>query len=590
MKTEYETIQHPTTAASIISILVAFVAFVGVSAVRAQPSLDSPHKYDIPVRPQKPSEYIKTIDDLMHDRLEVERRKYGANISPELLRVEADYIRTDAPTGENVLHEATFHLEPRYMSFTAEGRDKTDTMNTSPQSVMYFVGSARTPLALPLVSNLSKVLSGDEASYTVFLGILPLPKPPGSHSDSINYYVIIERAIESNKSESESKFERYSKEFSARPGDPIRLRLDNTPPDRQQVIVKIEDNAALNFYEDFARHFNEDLILNADRLQFQLRKADLSTLSSRLSIPYSVARTSAIKVELLSVVDPAHPLVLVDSVMRPADYLAEHDMKPYPNGTYQYRVTAKEIGSGTVLFTETKSFEKMSPMMVGGAVDIAKADTVEVGGKKESARKALQDLNLAYNVEKIKTERLSAERDMAQREKDDLQKKVQAQQGNVIAGLRYRIGVGLFSVGSGYNVFVGVESTVPSLTLDLSYGLLYSTSVPYLSYDSPSNFSQIFSSPKSIGLQIGWSPISLLDGVIQPVVRLGYYGIYSAQSAATATGIHSATLFAPSVGIMTTPGGVGTALGADLTIGPIFGLGISSPAQVDIQFKIYYRL
>src|SRR5207249_781728 len=108
---------------------------------------------------------------------------------------------------EIVLHEASFHLEPRYMSFTPEGREKTDTIRTMPQSVMYFTGSARTPLALPLVSNLSKVLSGDEASYSIYLGILPLPKIPGSQGDSIRYYVIIERAVESNRTDDEKKFE-----------------------------------------------------------------------------------------------------------------------------------------------------------------------------------------------------------------------------------------------------------------------------------------------------------------------------------------------------------------------------------------------
>ncbi len=586
MKTEYKTIQQQARAASIISMLVAFVVLFDVTTVSAQSSQDTPHKYDAPVRAQKPSEYIKSIDDLMHDRLEAERVKYGAALAPELLRLEADYIRTDAPTGENVLHEATFHLEPRYMSFSAEGRERTDSVNTAPQSIMYFVGSARTPLALPLVSNLSKVLSGDEASYTVFLGILPLPKAPDSKSDSIRYYVIIERAIESNKSESESKFERYSKEFTARPGDPIRLRLENTPPDRQEYILKIEDNETLNFYEDFARHFKEDIILNADRLNFELKKADLSVLSSRLSIPYTVARTSAIKVELLSVVDPAHPLVLIDSVMRPADYLAEHDMRPYPNGTYQYRVTAKEIGTGNVLFQETKSFEKKSPMLVGGAVDIAKADTVEVGGKKESSRKALEELNLAYNVEKIKTERLAAERDVAERDKDELQKRVDAQQGNVIAGLRFRAGIG-FGHSTGTNLMVGIESNVPSFTFDLSFGWLFSSTI--LTYDAPQNASQFFTSPKSLGLQLGWSPLSLFSGTVQPVVRLGYYGIYSAVTPTSSGGIHSATILAPSVGFMATPGGAGSNVGVDFTVGPDFALGIPVPADFDVQVKFYYR-
>jgi len=400
--------------------------------------------------------------------------------------------------------------------------------------------------------------------------------------------VIIERAIESNKTDAEKKFERYAKEFTALPGDPLRLRLENTPPDKQEYIFKIEDNEVLNFYEDFARHFKEDIILNGERLKYNLGKADLSMQSSRLSIPYTVARTSAIKVDLISVVDPAHPLTLIDSVMRPADYLAEHDMKPYQNGTYQYRITAKEIGSGKIIFEETKSFEKKSPMLVGNGMSIANADTLEVGGKKESAQKVLQNLALAKTIAENKVEQLTATLDKERSQNGELQKKVDAVQGNVIAGLRFRAGGG-FGNSTGYNLMIGIESNVPSFTLDLSYGLLYSSSVPYLAYDAPQNFSQLFTSPKSLGLQLGWSPISLVNGAIQPVVRLGFYGIYSAVTPSTTGGIHSASLLAPSIGIMTTPGGVGSDVGADITFGPIFGLGIPAAAQFDVQVKVYVR-
>lgn len=570
-------------------MLVAFVMLLSFSNVFAQ--RDTPRVFDAPARANKPHEYIKSIDDLMHERLEAERMKYGTKLSPEILRLEANYVRTDAPTSEIVLHEASFHLEPRYFSFTAEGRERTDTQNTAPQSVMYFLGSARTPLALPLLSNLSKVLSSDEASYVISLGILPLPKALDSKSDSIRYYVIIERAIESNRSESDPiKFERYAKEFITRPGEPIRLRLENTPPDKdkQAYIFKIEDNETLNFYEDFARHFKEDILLNGERLKYSLGKADLSMLTSRVSIPYSVGRTSAVKVELLSVIDPAHPLTLVDSVMRPTDYLAEHEMKQYNNGTYQYRITAKEVGTGKILFEETKSFEKKSPMLVGNGVAISGVDTLFIGGKKESAQKLLQSLNLAKTIAETKVTQLTATLSREIEEKEELRNRVNASDGKVIAGLRFRAGMG-FGKSTGYNLMIGVESSVPSLTLDLSYGLLFSSSAPYLAYETPNNFSQIGKSPKSIGLQFGYSPVSFFNGIIQPVARLGFYGIYSAETASTAGGIHSATLFAPSLGIMTTPGGMGTSVGIDLTVGPVFGLGISAPAEVDIQAKFYLR-
>jgi hypothetical protein len=564
--------------------VAAFIAFSSFS-VFAQSFLDNPSQ---PEGAKEEDRYLRDMDDLMHARLQRERLKWAnKQLNPEILRLEANYIRTDAPTGEVVLHEASFHLEPRYFSYSPEGREMNS--RETPKSIMYFVGSARTPLALPLVSNLSKVLSGDEASYTVYLGILPLPNPVDVQTDSVRYYCIIERAIESNRSDAKVSFERYAKEFSVKQGEPVQMRLENTPPDRQAYIVKIEDNIeTLNFYEDFARHFNEHILLSGERMQFGLGKADLSAISSRLSIPYTIGTTSVVKVELLSVVDEAHPLVLVDSIMRPADYLTGYDMKANVDGTYRYRITAREPESGKVIFAETKSFEKKQPLIVGQAIDLTSADTLEVGGKKVSAQKKLQDLNQALMTEKVKSERLDASLQQEKAEKDKLKEIVNASQSNVIAGLQARYGIG-FGKSTGINLFIGAESAMPALTLDISYGLLYSSTVPYLAYEEPKNFSQIFSSPKSLGLQIGWAPVSLLDGLMSPVVRLGYFGIYSTETDATKGGRHSATLLVPTIGISSTPGGKGTSFGFDFAVGPAFGLGIAAPAQFDIQLKFYLR-
>ena len=121
MKTE-SNIEQLTRAAIIPIMLVAFVMFGARSSI-AQPVQDSPQRFDAPSRVKTPQEYIKSIDDLMHERLEQERAKYGPEVqptlTPEILRLEANYVRTDAPTGEVVLHEASFHLEPRYMSCAA---------------------------------------------------------------------------------------------------------------------------------------------------------------------------------------------------------------------------------------------------------------------------------------------------------------------------------------------------------------------------------------------------------------------------------------------------------------------------------------
>ena len=566
---------------------VAACVVLLVSSSFAQELRVLPRQADIPSNDDAQS-YVKGIDDLMDARLQKEKLKYGnATLVPEILRVESNYIRTDAPTGEVVLYESSFHLEPRYLGFSPEGRQNQDKSKAAPQSVMYFVGSARTPLALPLVSNLSKVLSGNEASYTVYLGILPLPRPENASTDSLHYYCVIERAIESNRTESEVRFERYAKEFSFKMGEPIQLRMDNTPSERQAYIIKIEDNSEpLNFYEDFARHFREHIILNSERLKFNLGKASLSMISSMFSVPYTVAQISQVKVELMSVVDPEHPLTLIDSVMRPADYLAEHDVKNFTNGTYRYRLTAKEIGTGNILFTETKDFEKKQPMMVGQGINLANADTLTVGGKKFSAQQRLAELNQAIQVEKVKNERLITTNVLLKDENKDLKVIVNANHGDVIAGIRGRVGGG-FGVSTGFNVIIGAESTSPSFTLDASFGLLYS-SAPYLDFVAPQNFSQIFKSPKSIGLQVGWAPITFFDGIISPVARLGFYGIYSSESDST-KGRHSATLFAPAVGLTFAPDGIGSSVGIDFTTGPVFGLGIAAPAVWDFQAKFYVK-
>ncbi|HYM20125.1 MAG TPA: hypothetical protein VEW28_03870 [Candidatus Kapabacteria bacterium] len=567
-----------------VAIVIMFAGAANAQTLHSTPPNQPPTS-----RSNEPSEMLKTIDDLMHDRLDRERTKYGPALIPEQIRLEANYIRTDAPTSEVVLHEASFNLQSRYMSHSPEGRRLADSMlPPAARTVMYFIGSARTPLALPLVSNLSSVLSGDEASYTVYIGVLPLPRPTSlGKTDSITYYCIIQRAIEDNRTDNKVPFERYSKEFTVKVGEPIRLRMDNTPPDKQAYIVKLDDSRTLNFYEDFARHFNEDILLNGERLNFDLGKATLSPVSSRLSIKYTVAQPSHVMLELLSVVDPAHPLTLIDSVMPAADYLIEHDMKPYSNGTYRYRLVVNELGSGNVLFDQTKDFEKSQPVLVGSGHSIVDNDTLEVGGKHVDMMAEMKRLNSAYEVEKSRTERLNATLAQAKTDNEKLKQIVDANQESAISGLRIRGGLGFGHV-SGTNLFVGVESAVPKLSLDISYGLM-GANVPYLTYDAPQNFSQYPKSPKSLGLQFGWAPISLFDGAVCPVVKLGYYGIYSATTSTSEGGIHSAAIIAPAFGITTTPGGPKTDVGVDLTVGPAFGLGVNQSAQIDIQARFFVK-
>lgn len=538
-------------------------------------------------KPIDDADQEKTLDDLMHDRLERERvRLMSTGYQPEILRLEANYIRTSNSAPDVVLYESSFHLEPRYMSFSSLGKDTTTSKTPGgSQAVMYFVGSARTPLALPIVSNLSQALKGDAASYTVNIAILPLPTTTATGSDTVRFYVIIERAIESNRTESIVKIERFAKEFATRISEPIQLQLENAPPERQ-TYVKLEDGSILKFFEDFARYFDEHILLNGERLKFTVGKAQISPVSSRLSIPYSVGQNSRVRVEVLSVVDTTHPFVVLDTLRRPADYLTELDMKPFADGPYRYRYTAYDPSTNKVLFSETRNFSKSSPVLVEPGADFRRADTLIVGGKREDAMAMFRRLNSELQVVQAKSERLESSLNIATHENVDLQKYIEANKRNSIGGFRVRAGIEVFNQSAGDAVFFGVESTSPIVTFDVSFGYLYG-GAPYLTYSKPKNFSQLLTSPKSLGLNLAYIPAKFFDNVLMPYLGIGYYGIWS--SATTSDATRSATLLVPGFGVAIDPFGENTALGVSLGLGEIVGLGVSGPAQTEVNGKIYFR-
>lgn len=545
----------------------------------AKPAPEAPAEEPIP----------RSIEDLLHERLERERASIRSIVQPALVRIEANYIRTTG-SGEVVLHESSFHLEPRYRAFTAEGRDTLTSINshTSPQPVMYFLGYARTPLALPMVSNLSEALKGDEAAYTIQLGILPLPKSSTAPKDSVKFYVIIERAIESNRSESMVNIERYAKEFTVKEGEPVQLRLENTPPEKRAYIIKLEDNSILDFYEDFARHFNEHIWLNAESLTFGLGKAELSPSTARLSIPYTVGRSSRVKVELVSVIDSTPTLEIIDTIKNPADYLAELDVRPLANGPYKYRFTAHELQSNALLYSATHDFVKRSPIMVPPPERMASAtDTLEVGGKRENLAKMLASVTRDLAYEQAKTERLDETVQKASRDRDTWRSIAEAQGTNSIAGVRMRAGLGFLGNASGMNAFLGIEAKSPRLSLDVSFGV--SGSMPFLSYTKPENFSKTFSAPKSLGVQLTYVLAKPFGDWAQPVAALGYYGVWSEPS--DVNGLRSATLLSPAIGLNFEPFGADHSVGFTILFPAVtFGLGIDEPAQLDGSAKIYFRL
>jgi hypothetical protein len=530
-------------------------------------------------------EEVRTIEDLLDERLEREKQTLKTLPQSELVRIEANYIRTTG-AGEVVLHESSFHLEPRYRSFTPEGRSHlTNVKNeVAPQPVMYFLGYARTPLALPMVSNLSEALRGDEAAYTVQLGILPLPKAAGIKSDSVTLYVIIQRSIESNRSENIVNIERYAKEFTIREGEPVQLKLENAPPERNAYIIQLEDNSILHFYDDFARYFTEHIWINTERLKFGLGKADMSRTTSRLTIPYTVAQASKVEVELLSVIDSAPTLHIIDTVKSPADYLAEVDMKPMMNGAYKYRFIARELLTDKVLFSETRNFVKNAPLVVPSPQSLANADTLKVGGKPENLRAMLQEMSQRLTIKQVETERLDKTLGKTRAELDAAEALLRSKQEASIAGLRPHFGIG-FSGAAGRHIFIGIESKEPMLSFDLSIGVL-GDNPAFVSTEPAGNFSKIFNTPKSLGLQVS-SVLYKGGDWFQPMLAVGYYGVWSTQP--KPGGLRSATLLTPTFGFNVEPFGEAGKLGASITTGPSFGLGTEEGMVWETCFKTYWR-
>jgi len=526
-----------------------------------------------------------SIEDLIKDRIDKEWKERGTNLSPELIRAEADYARMSS-SSRDMLYEASFHLKPRYYSHGSTGPD-TSSKSYAQQPVMYYIGSARTPLALPMVSNLSKALSGDEASYTINIGVLPLPMPSGA-PDSMRYFVVIERAIESNHTDNSVSLERFSKEFSSKVSEPVFLRLANEPLSKGAYIVKLEDNSVLDFYDDFSRFIEEHIILKGDTLAFKLGHETISDVSDRLSIPYSVSRTCNAKVELLSVVDTEHAMTIIDTVRDPADYLAEVDMSHFSSGPYRYRFTAIEPKTGKVLYTETHAFNKSAPIVIVGGSRLGKSDTLQVGGNKKAVDYAaiIRQLDSSNAYETVLNDRISTSLTKAESDRKTLQDIVQANKKNSIADVHGRAGIGS-GTAAGDNLFIGIESNKPALSFDVSFGFL-GGSAPYLDYHPTSyNISQIGTSPKSLGFQLTWIPVKFFDGLVEPTVGVSYYGIWGQPS--TPTGLGSAALLSGQLGIACDPSGEVRGIGFSLSAGLAPGLGISQSIVTDFSFKLYTR-
>jgi hypothetical protein len=284
-------------------------------------------------------------------------------------------------------------------------------------------------------------------------------------------------------------------------------------------------------------------------------------------------------------VDTAHSLPIVDTLRRPADYLAEVDMSTFADGPYRYKLVATDPINGKVLFSEVHDFQKSAPLYVQSESRVHSGDTLQVGGKHFDWQAYARNLNVQLQTEKVFNDRLNSSLELTSNEKRTLEDILSAQKKSSIADIHGRAGFGL-GFGAGDNVFVGIEASHPAVALDLSVGFLYSA-VPYLSYTTPQNFSQFFSSPKSIGVQLSWLPTKFFGGAIEPLVGMGFYGVWSEPS--TPTGLRSASLLAPSIGVATEPFGELNGLALSFAYEPVIGLGLSPSSYGGFSAKAYVR-
>ncbi|MDP4199471.1 MAG: hypothetical protein Q8922_02855 [Bacteroidota bacterium] len=527
----------------------------------------------------------ETIDELIQQRIDQEWKSYGPQARPEILKTTADYARLGSES-HDLLYEASFHLQPHYYNHLATGPDTSRNVERG-QSVMYYVGSARTPLALPVVSNLTTALSGNEASYTINLGILPLPYP--GHPDSVRYYVVIERAVESNHSDVPPiRFERFHKDFTAKADETVPLRLAGGTLAKGVYIVQLENGQMLDFYDDFARFIEEHIVISSERLRFALGKQTISDISSRLSIPYSVARTCKVTVQLLSVVDTTNAMTIVDTLRQPADYLAELDMSPFADGPYRYRYTARDINTSAIVYDTIAQFHKLTPLIIAQTNHLAPGDTLKVGGKKVDWAARTSELMQELSRERVVNDRINETLKRDEAEKHDLKVIVDANKKRTIADIHGRVGLGM-GASAGDNIFIGIESSKPSLAFDISFGLQYA-SAPYLQgYQAPSIVSQIGSSPRSLGLQLTWIPVKFFDGLIEPLISAAFYGAWTKDAVAVG-GVGTASLISPQLGIACEPLGELNGLGFSVAYGPAYGLGQQGQSPVmDFSAKAYIR-
>ncbi|MFI5201988.1 MAG: hypothetical protein ACHQNE_06350, partial [Candidatus Kapaibacterium sp.] len=120
---------------------------------------------------------------------------------------------------------------------------------------------------------------------------------------------------------------------------------------------------------------------------------------------------------------------------------------------------------------------------------------------------------------------------------------------------------------------------------DVSFGWLYG-GTNYLSYTPPANLSQFLKSPGSLGFQLTWIPVKFFDGVIEPLLGIANYDLWS--TPVPPNSHSSAALLAGQLGIASEPLGEVHGLGFSLAYEYAYALGLKS-SNSGVNFKAYVR-
>ncbi|HEY3876026.1 MAG TPA: hypothetical protein VGM92_11155, partial [Candidatus Kapabacteria bacterium] len=214
---------------------------------------------------------------------------------------------------------------------------------------------------------------------------------------------------------------------------------------------------------------------------------------------------------------------------------------------------------------------------------IGVSDTLKVGGKKVDWATMISSLHGELQDEQVLNEQMKSTLDLSENDRHKLELIMHANEKTTIADVHGRVGVGVGSA-AGDNLFIGIESSQPALSFDVSFGFLYA-SAPYMNW-TPALIQNMFTSSKSVGFNLQWIPVKLFNGLLEPQLGFSYYGLWSSSSESA---VSSAAVLEGTIGFACEPLGEMHGLGLSISYGPAYGLGLPNSPVSDFALKAYIR-